>query len=35
VKVPVIAIIGRVPKDSAAKPDSNPAPADFNDTIPY
>jgi hypothetical protein len=34
VNVPVFAVVGRTPKDSAAKPDSSPA-ADFDDAIPY
>jgi hypothetical protein len=34
VKTPVIAVVGRAPKDSAATPDSSPA-ADMNDQIPF
>jgi hypothetical protein len=34
VKTPVIAIVGRVPKDNAAKPDSSIG-TDLNDEIPY
>jgi hypothetical protein len=34
VHVPVFAVVGRAPKDSAAKPDSSPS-ADFQDEIPY
>ena len=34
VPVPVFAVVGRHPKDDAAKPDSSPT-ADFDDTIPY
>jgi hypothetical protein len=34
VKVPVFAVVGRVPKESAAKPDSSLA-ADFQDEIPF
>jgi hypothetical protein len=34
VKTPVIAVVGRTPKDSAAKPDSSLA-ADLNDTVPF
>jgi hypothetical protein len=34
VKVPVIAVVGRAPKESTAKPDSSLA-ADLNDQIPY
>jgi hypothetical protein len=34
VKVPVFAVVGRVPKDSAAKPDSSIG-TDLNDDIPY
>jgi hypothetical protein len=34
VKTPVIAVVGRTPKDSAAKPDSSLA-ADMNDQIPF
>jgi hypothetical protein len=34
VSTPVLAVVGRVPKDSAAKPDSSPA-ADFADSIPF
>jgi hypothetical protein len=34
VQVPVFAVVGRHPKDDAAKPDSSPA-ADFDDSIPF
>jgi hypothetical protein len=34
VATPVLAVVGRVPKDSAAKPDSSPT-ADMNDQIPF
>jgi len=34
VNVPVLAVVGRAPKDSAAKPDSSPA-ADMSDQIPF
>jgi len=34
IKVPVIAVVGRAPKESAAKPDSSLT-ADLNDQIPY
>jgi hypothetical protein len=34
VHTPVFAVVGRAPRDSAAKPNSSPA-ADFNDSIPY
>ena len=34
IKVPVIAVVGRAPKESAAKPDSSLG-ADLNDEIPY
>jgi hypothetical protein len=34
VDTPVFAVVGRVPRDSAAKPDTSPA-ADMNDEIPY
>ena len=34
VHVPVLAVVGRHLKDSAAKPDSSPA-ADFDDAVPY
>jgi hypothetical protein len=34
VKTPVIAVVGRTPKDSAAKPDSSIA-SDMNDQIPF
>lgn len=34
VKTPVIAVVGRTPKDSAAKPDTSLA-ADLQDTIPF
>jgi hypothetical protein len=34
VKVPVLAVVGRTPKDSAAKPDSSIA-SDMNDQIPF
>ena len=34
VRVPVFAVVGRHPKDDAAKPDSSPQ-ADFDDSIPY
>jgi len=33
VKTPVLAVVGRAPKDSAAKPDTSIA-ADMNDEIP-
>jgi hypothetical protein len=32
--VPVFAVVGRQPKDSAAKPDSSPQ-ADFQDSISF
>jgi hypothetical protein len=34
VSTPVLAVVGRVPKDSAAKPDSSPQ-ADMSDEIPF
>jgi len=34
VATPVFAVVGRMPRDSAAKPDTSPA-ADINDEIPY
>jgi hypothetical protein len=34
VHTPVFAVVGRAPRDSAAKPDTSPA-ADLNDQIPY
>jgi hypothetical protein len=34
VEVPVFAVVGRQPKDSAAKPDTSPA-GDMNDQIPF
>lgn len=34
VSTPVLAVVGRAPKDSAAKPDSSPA-ADVSDAIPF
>jgi hypothetical protein len=34
VQVPVFAVVGRQPKDTAAKPDSSPA-ADYQDSIPF
>jgi hypothetical protein len=34
VQVPVFAVVGRHPKDDAAKPDSSPA-ADMSDQIPF
>ena len=34
VPTPVLAVVGRAPKDSAAKPDSSPA-ADMSDQIAF
>ena len=34
VATPVFAVVGRVPRDSAAKPDTSMA-ADLNDEIPF
>ena len=34
VEVPVFAVVGRQPKDSAAKPDTSPA-GDMSDQIPF
>jgi len=34
VKTPVIAVVGRAPKDGAAKPDSSPK-GDLQDEIPF
>jgi hypothetical protein len=34
VKTPLLAVVGRAPRDSAAKPDTSLS-ADLNDQIPY